>query len=48
LVFKNGEEVKRPEFQTFGTSINKIGIRIFEMPNTVGEYAQSKLNYFEK
>ena len=48
LVFKKGEEVKRPPFQTFGTSINKIGIRIFEMPNTVGEYAQEKIKFFEK
>ncbi|HEA31455.1 MAG TPA: restriction system-associated AAA family ATPase [Leeuwenhoekiella sp.] len=31
----------RPDFQTLGTSVNKIGIRIFGMPNTIGEYAQS-------
>ncbi|WP_271767959.1 restriction system-associated AAA family ATPase [Aquimarina algiphila] len=48
-VFKKNEktlkvdEVIRPEFQTFGTSINKIGIRIFKMPNTIGEYAQARL-----
>lgn len=37
----------RPDFQTFGTSVNKIGIRIFEMPNTIGEYAQKKLDEFD-
>lgn len=40
------KEPKRPDFQTFGTSVNKIGIRIFDMPNTIGEYAQQKLNEF--
>ena len=48
LVFKKGEEVRRPEFQTFGTSINKIGIRIFKMPNTIGEFAQNRLKKFEE
>lgn len=48
LIFKKGEKVKRPPFQTFGTSINKIGIRIFEMPNTVGEYAQERIKIFEE
>ena len=42
------EDVKHPEFQTFGSSINKIGIRIFEMPNTIGEYAQLRLETFRK
>lgn len=42
------EDVKHPEFQTFGSSINKIGIRIFEMPNTIGEYAQQSLEVFRK
>ena len=42
------EEVMRPEFQTFGSSINKIGIRIFEMPNTIGEYAQQRLAEFRE
>jgi len=40
------EEIKHPEFQTFGSSVNKIGIRIFEMPNTIGEYAQQRLEEF--
>lgn len=42
------EDVRHPEFQTFGSSINKIGIRIFEMPNTIGEYAQKSLEVFRK
>lgn len=40
------EEIVRPEFQTFGSSVNKIGIRIFEMPNTIGEYAQQRVEEF--
>lgn len=40
------KEPIRPDFQTFGTSVNKIGIRIFDMPHTIGEYAQKKLNDF--
>lgn len=45
-VFKKDPEtlkllpVNRPDFQTLGTSVNKIGIRIFGMPHTIGEYAQ--------
>jgi len=38
----------RPEFQTFGSSVNKIAIRVFKMPNTIGEYAASKLDEFKK
>ena len=40
------EDIVHPEFQTFGSSVNKIGIRIFEMPNTIGEYAQQRLEEF--
>lgn len=40
------EEILHPEFQTFGSSVNKIGIRIFEMPNTIGEYAQKRVEEF--
>ncbi|WP_026716343.1 restriction system-associated AAA family ATPase [Flavobacterium gelidilacus] len=41
------EEMVHPEFQTFGSSVNKIGIRIFEMPNTIGEYAQQRVEEFK-
>ena len=40
------KEALRPEFQTFGTSVNKIGIRLFKMPNTIGEFAQKKITEF--
>lgn len=44
-VFKKDRETGKviehfhPRFQTFGSSVNKIGISVFEMPNTIGEYA---------
>lgn len=41
-------EVRRPDrFQTFGSSVNKIAIRIYKMPNTIGEYAQKRLNEYK-
>ncbi len=42
-VFRKGEEVRKPEFQTFGTSVNSIGIKVFDMPNTIGEFAQKRI-----
>tara|TARA_R110000764_G_scaffold239351_2_gene338574 strand:- start:780 stop:1511 length:732 start_codon:yes stop_codon:yes gene_type:complete len=42
------KEVLRPEFQTFGTSVNKIGIRLFKMANTIGEFAQKKVTEFRE
>jgi len=42
------ESVLHPDFQTFGSSINKIGIQVFGMPNTIGEYAQRKLDKFRQ
>lgn len=42
-VFKKGEAPFHPDFQTFGTSINSIGIKIFNMPNTVGKVAQKRI-----
>jgi restriction system-associated AAA family ATPase len=42
-VFKKGEKPFHPDFQTFGTSINSIGIKIFNMPNTVGKVAQKRI-----
>ncbi len=42
-VFKKGEKPVNPEFQTFGTSINSIGIKVFNMPNTVGKVAQKRI-----
>ncbi|MEO0584229.1 MAG: restriction system-associated AAA family ATPase, partial [Bacteroidota bacterium] len=54
LVFEKNEatnkvqSVLRPDFQTFGSSVNKIAIRIFGMPNTIGEFAASKLEEFKE
>lgn len=42
-VFKKGEKPVNPDFQTFGTSINSIGIKVFNMPNTVGKVAQKRI-----
>lgn len=42
-VFKKGEAPFHPDFQTFGTSVNTIGIKIFNMPNTVGKVAQKRI-----
>jgi len=53
LVFEKDEKTNkvksalRPNFKTFGASINKIGIQIFKMPNTIGEFAASKLEEFK-
>jgi len=54
LLFDKDEETRKvkevihPEFQTFGTSVNKIGIRLFKMPNTIGEFAQKRLQEFRE
>ncbi len=42
------ESALRPDFQTFGSSVSKIAIRIFGMPNTIGEFAASKLDEFKE
>lgn len=34
---------KFPDFQTLGTSVNKITLRIFNKPGTIGAYANSKI-----
>ena len=52
-VFVKDNETKEvtcsfPEFQTLGTSVNKITIRIFDKPDTIGEYANSKIQELRK
>lgn len=37
-----------PEFQTLGTSVNKITLRIFNKPDTIGEFANSKIEELRK
>ncbi len=38
----------RPDFKTFGASINKITIQAFDQPETIGGFAQQKLDELEK
>lgn len=41
----NGEvKVRRPEYETFGASINKITMKTFHKGETIGSYANSKLS----
>ena len=42
------KKVERPDFTTFGSSVNKIAIRIYSMANTIGEYAAVRLKEFEE
>jgi len=42
------KSAKRPDFVTFGASVNKIAIRIYSMANTIGEYAAARLRKFEE
>ncbi len=37
-----------PDFQTLGTSVNKITLRIFNKPDTIGAYANSKIDELRK
>lgn len=53
LVFRKDEKTNdisctRPDFKTFGASVNQITIKAFEKIETIGGYAQSKLNELEK
>lgn len=52
-VFVKDNETKKvtcgfPEFQTLGTSVNKITLRIFNKPDTIGAYANSKIEELRK
>jgi restriction system-associated AAA family ATPase len=53
LVFKKDEKTSdisctRPDFKTFGASVNQITIKAFEKIETIGGYAQNKLDELEK
>ena len=39
---------KRPDFKTFGASVNQITIKLFDKPETIGGYAYQKLQELEK
>ncbi|MGJ1243571.1 MULTISPECIES: restriction system-associated AAA family ATPase [Sphingobacterium] len=52
-VFVKDDETKEvtcslPEFQTLGTSVNKITLRIFNKPDTIGAFASSKIDELRK
>lgn len=51
LIFKRNTEgvitVERPEFNTFGASVNRITMDIFERENTIGELANSLVASYE-
>jgi hypothetical protein len=52
-VFVKDNETKKvtcgfPEFQTLGTSVNKITLRIFNKPDTIGAFASSKIEELRK
>lgn len=37
-----------PDFQTLGSSVNKITIKVYNKPDTIGAYANSKIDEFRK
>lgn len=52
-VFIKDDETKKvtcgfPEFQTLGTSVNKITLRIFNKPDTIGAFANNKIEELKK
>lgn len=51
LVFKKDYQAvscHRPDFKTFGASVNQITIEIFDEFNTIGEHANNRLEYYWK
>lgn len=52
LVFKKDKhgivDCHRPNFNTFGASVNKITMEIFERVDTIGDYANNALEVFRK
>jgi restriction system-associated AAA family ATPase len=52
LVFERDKQnkvtCKRPDFNTFGASINKITIKVFEKSETIGDMAKAKLEEFKQ
>ena len=47
---KHADEVSctRPDFNTFGASVNQITIKIFDKPETIGDYAHNSLKELER
>lgn len=53
LVFRKDETTEivsceRPDFKTFGASVNQITIEIFDEYNTIGEFANNRLEQYWK
>lgn len=53
LVFTKDDETNkvvcnRPDFKTFGASVNQITIKVFGQQDTIGDYAKSKLDDFHQ
>ena len=52
LVFEKDEknivECHRPDFNTFGASVNKITMEVFEKIDTIGDYANNRFDIFRK
>ncbi len=52
LVFEKDENgvvgCTRPNFNTFGASVNKITMEVFEKIDTIGDYANSRFDIFRK
>jgi predicted ATP-binding protein involved in virulence len=52
LVFEKDNDGKvewhKPEFNTFGASVNAITIKVFGRKETIGDYALSKLEALKK
>jgi restriction system-associated AAA family ATPase len=52
-IFEKDQETKIvsnrfPDFQTLGSSVNKITIKVYNKPDTIGAYANSKIDEFRK
>jgi restriction system-associated AAA family ATPase len=52
-IFEKDQETKVvsnrfPDFQTLGSSVNKITIKVYNKPDTIGAYANSKIDEFRK
>lgn len=52
-IFEKDQDTKKvsnrfPDFQTLGSSVNKITIKVYNKPDTIGAYAKGKIEEFRK
>ncbi|MCM4168368.1 DNA replication and repair protein RecF [Arenibacter antarcticus] len=52
-IFEKDKDTKKvsnrfPDFQTFGSSVNKITIKVYDKPDTIGAYANSRIDALRK